>query len=194
MRDDDFESLLRDGDPDSLKKAYEKLLASERGRKEMAELKGNVESEVGIDWTTLERIALRRTPVEWLEHKLGSIPVWISLSLAVVLAVFGLFATHGWAAQTLTDNDLITNLIVLLVVTVVITLSVLTISLALYGIARGLYFNSRRSLPGLMASFLAFLSGAPDQWRGIAPTLIVAVLVVLAIGGMFWFARNDLWE
>ncbi len=129
---DKFDKLMQEGTPESLRQAYEELWAYEQGRTEGPSVTSDADVRVSIDWEALEKIALRKTPLELLTHAVESVPMWVSRGLmiaAVLLAPIALVLVHQWASQELTDATFSQTLAIVVVIAAAVTLSALVLGI-----------------------------------------------------------------
>ena len=176
---EDFKAMLKRGDDEGLAMAYECVWACERRPAENPEIPQE-ELQVALNWDVLERTVLHRTPREWLQNTVESLPPWI-WALPVVLSPVVLMGTFTWASGALVEAGLAQRLAILAVIAVVVTLSALTIGVVASGMARNRPLDAR-----------AVLGGAVVELGGLrtACACLTGAIVVCSVLGIHWFAQE----
>ena len=197
-----FDTLLRQADKDSLVDAYEQLWAHQRGRAEIPDFTTEFEETLDIDWDTLEKVALRKTPRELIEELLGGMSEWAltgSVIIAMLLSPVALVLTHLWASKELPFAGFSRSLVVLLVIVVVVSLSALVIGLGIVWIAGVRERTEPKPLEAILLAIArlkqATFSGKAysRRFRGRrqeAVTCLAGAIIVCAVGAMYWGSLN----
>jgi len=143
----EFDRLLRRKNRESLIEAYELLWAHYAGRGGPPRCTSEFDTEsVRIDWDGLEKIALRKTPIEALGRGLARLPRWAATCtvMLVLLSVpVALVLTYVWARAQLAAANPSRAVAVAGVIVVVVSLCGLTVGISVTWFTR--LFASVRS-------------------------------------------------
>jgi hypothetical protein len=147
----EFDALMRKGDADSIRRAYELLYAHERTGGLPPGQGMELAEEVPVDWDLLEQIALTPTPRERIGQAVQKAPAWLQTGGAVasVAASFGaLWFLGNWAqASWYSSGTVFHRAFVALLMVMAATLSIVTVGGSVCILIEGYLARTRKS-PG----------------------------------------------